>query len=206
MLGAALLARVSQHTGDAEAAELAHAAMTYSCARQRDDGAWFYGELPKYHWIDNFHTGYNLDSLKRYEDSIGVGEFSGNLQTGFQYFKQTFFEADGRPRYYHNNAAPTDIQCAAQSIDTLTYFSAIDPDSLELAQTVAAWTIDHMQGPDGHFYYRDLGWKKIKTPMLHWGQATMFKAMAHLFARLLNSGKAVAGAAKGAAGSFRGLR
>jgi hypothetical protein len=206
MLGAALLARVSQHTGDTEAAELAHAAMTYSCARQRDDGAWFYGELPKYHWIDNFHTGYNLDSLKRYEDSIGLGEFSGNLQTGFQYFKQTFFEADGRPKYYHNNAAPTDIQCAAQSIDTLTYFSAIDPGSLDLAQTVAAWTISHMQGLDGHFYYRDLGWKKIKTPMLHWGQATMFKAMAHLFARLLNCGKAVAGAAKGAAGSSRGLR
>ena len=37
-----------------------------------------------------------------------------------------------------------------------------------------------MQDPDGHFYYRDLGWKKIKTPMLHWGQGTMFKALAHL--------------------------
>jgi hypothetical protein len=37
-----------------------------------------------------------------------------------------------------------------------------------------------MQAGDGHFYYRDLGWKKVKTPMLHWGQGTMFKALANL--------------------------
>jgi len=41
-----------------------------------------------------------------------------------------------------------------------------------------------MQDADGHFYYRDLGWKKVKTPMLHWGQGTMFKALAHLLSRL----------------------
>lgn len=184
MLGGALLACVSKHTGDAEAAELARMAMKYSCARQNDDGAWFYGEALKYHWIDNFHTGYNLDCLKRYEESIGDGEFATNLREGFRYFKGTFFEADGRPKYYHNDPSPTDIQCAAQSVDTLTYFSSLDPSSLELAQKVAAWTIEHMQAKDGHFYYRDLGWKTIKTPMLHWGQGTMFKAMAHLFARM----------------------
>jgi rhamnogalacturonyl hydrolase YesR len=184
MLGAALLARVARYTGDARAADLARNAMTYSCARQNDDGSWFYGEAPKYHWIDNFHTGYNLDSLKRYQDSTGDTEFSLNLREGLRYYKNTFFEADGRPRYYHNDAGPADIQCAAQSVDTLTYFSAVDPSLLPLAEKVAAWTIDHMQARDGHFYYRDLGWKQIKTPMLHWGQGTMFKAMAHLFAQL----------------------
>jgi hypothetical protein len=45
-----------------------------------------------------------------------------------------------------------------------------------------------MQGQDGHFYYRDLGWKKVKTPMLHWGQGTMFKALAHLLNKV--NGKA----------------
>jgi polysaccharide biosynthesis protein VpsJ len=189
MLGGALLACTSKHTGDVEAAKLARMAMSYSCARQNCDGAWFYGEASKYHWIDNFHTGYNLDCLKRYEDSIGDGEFTKHLQEGFRYFKQTFFEADGRPKYYHNNSSPTDIQCAAQSVDTLTYFSRMDPSALELAQRVAAWTIEHMQAKDGHFCYRDLGWKKIKTPMLHWGQGTMFKAMAHLFARIREGAK-----------------
>ncbi len=49
---------------------------------------------------------------------------------------------------------------------------------------MAGWTIAHMQDGDGHFYYRDLGWAMSKIPMLHWGQGTMFKAMAHLSGKL----------------------
>jgi rhamnogalacturonyl hydrolase YesR len=183
MLGAALLSRVAAHTSDQQALELARYAMTYSCTRQNVDGAWFYGEAPKYHWIDNFHTGYNLDSLKRYIDSSKDREFEPNLRRGFQYFKLHFFDAVGCPKYYHDKASPIDIQCAAQAIDTLAFLSDTDPESLELAAKVARWTIANMQAKDGHFYYRDLGWKKIKTPMFHWGQGTMFKALAHLLSK-----------------------
>jgi hypothetical protein len=183
MLGAGFLARAAAHTHDRQALELAKDAMAYSCARQNPDGAWFYGEAPKFHWIDNFHTGYNLDSLKRYIDSTGDREFEPNLRLGFQYYKLHFFETDGPPKYYHNKASPIDIQCAAQSIDTLAFFSGSDPESLKLAVKVARWTINNMQGEDGHFYYRDLGWKKVKTPMFHWGQGTMFKALAHLVSK-----------------------
>src|SRR5262249_53572358 len=55
-MGAAFLARLGMITRDHTAIGLARRAMTYTCARQRGDGAWFYGEEPKYHWIDNFHT------------------------------------------------------------------------------------------------------------------------------------------------------
>ena len=190
LLGAALLARVAVHTNDHRALKLAKDAVTYSCARQNPDGGWFYGEAAQYHWIDNFHTGYNLDCLKRYIDDTGDHEFEPALQRGFQYFKAHFFDPDGRPKYYHNKAYPIDIQCAAQAIDTLTFFSDGDPESLELAAKVARWTIDNMQAKDGHFYYRDLGWKKVKTPMLHWGQGTMFKALAHLLSKANSAAKA----------------
>jgi len=66
----------------------------------------------------------------------------------------------------------------------LAFFSDFDSESLALAAKVARWTIDNMQAQDGHFYYRDLGWKKIRTPMFHWGQGTMFKALAHLLYKL----------------------
>ncbi len=184
MLGAALLARVAVYTGDRASLEIAKQAVTYTCRRQNADGSWFYGEEPKFHWIDNFHTGYNLDCLKRYIESTNDGEFESNLKQGFQYFKLHFFEADGRPKYYAGQSYPVDIQCASQAIDTLAFFSDTDPDALELAARVARWTIDNMQAQDGHFYYRDLGWKKVKTPMLHWGQGTMFKALAHLMTKL----------------------
>lgn len=184
MLGAALLARVAVQTHDREALGLAKSAMIYSCLRQNEDGGWFYGEALKYHWIDSFHTGYNLDCLKRYIDCSGDREFDLYLQRGFRYFALHFFEANGRPKYYHDKAAPIDIQCAAQAIDTLSYFSDTEPEALKLAERVAMWTISNMQAPDGHFYYRDLGWMTIKTPMFHWGQGTMFKALAHYVNKL----------------------
>ena len=183
MLGAALLARVGSYTKDETAIDLARDAMTYSCTRQLLDGAWFYGEAPKYHWIDNFHTGYNLDCLKRYIDSTGDSGFAENLRSGFDYFIANFFEADGRPKYYQNQTLPIDIQCAAQAIDTLAFFADEKPESLAMSEKVASWTISHMQAPDGHFYYRDLGWKIVKTPMFHWGQGTMFKALAHFLSK-----------------------
>ena len=64
MLGAALLARTAKFNGNSEYLKVAKEAITYTCTRQLSDGSWYYGEEPKYHWIDNFHTGYNLDALK----------------------------------------------------------------------------------------------------------------------------------------------
>ncbi len=65
-----------------EFTELAREAMRYSCSRQNPDGGWYYGEAPKYHWIDNFHTGYNLDSLRRYADATGDRSFDQCIQAG----------------------------------------------------------------------------------------------------------------------------
>ena len=184
MIGGALLARVGILTGREEAIEVARQAMRYSCERQQPDGAWYYGEAQKYRWIDSFHTGYNLDSLKRYIDCTNDIEFFGAMLRGYEYLKLSFFEADGRTKYMHDRLLPIDIQCAAQAIDTLSFFSGTDPDALDLANQVACWTISHMQAPEGYFYYRDIGWMKIRTPMFHWGQGTTFKALAHLKCKL----------------------
>jgi hypothetical protein len=180
MLGAGLLARTGKHTGNEEYRRVARSAMEYSCSRQLTNGAWWYAEEPKYQWIDNFHTGYNLESLKHYIDATGDQDFRSNRDRGLDFYKRHFFEDSGRPRYYHTRTYPVDIQCAAQSIDTLTSFSELDRECLDLAKRVAAWTIRHMQAPRGYFYYRQYPLLKAKTPMLHWGQATMFKALAHL--------------------------
>jgi hypothetical protein len=186
MLGSAFLSQVAQITGDSVTRELAREAMLYSCTRQLPDGAWYYGEDPMNHWIDNFHTGYNLDSLHRYIDASGSSEFTENLKMGYDFFKNHFFEDSGCPKYYYNRMHPIDIQCAEQAIDTLVLFCEEDQDSLKLAEKVAAWTIDNMQGDDGHFYYRIYpGGIKAKAPMIHWGQATMFKSLASLLSMVV---------------------
>jgi rhamnogalacturonyl hydrolase YesR len=180
MLGAAMLARTSKITGNADYREVARSAIAYSCSRQRSDGSWWYAEDNKNHWIDNFHTGYNLDSLKCYIDNTDDTTFAQNLKSGLHFFKTHFFEENGRPRYYHNRTYPVDSQCAGQAIETFALFSGQDPECLELACKVARWTIEHMQEPDGHFHYRHYPWGKAKTPMLHWGQGVIFKGMAVL--------------------------
>lgn len=180
LLGAGLLARTAKHTSDEESRKVAREAVLYSCHRQRPDGSWWYGESQKYHWIDNFHTAYNLDSLYRYIEATGDESFRDNLQRGYHYFKTTFFEPSGRPRYYHDRTYPVDIQCAAQAIDTFSLFADDDPEALSQAGRVARWTIENMQDPTGFFYYRQYPFMKAKTPYFHWGQSTMFKALSHL--------------------------
>lgn len=184
MLGAGILARAAKHTGSQECGRVARQAMEYSCSRQRPDGSWWYAETPEHHWIDNFHTGYNLDGLKHYADSTGDQSYRQNFEKGLAYYKANFFEPNGRPKYYHSRAYPIDIQCAAQAIDTLAFVSDEDPESLALSQLVASWTIRNMQDQRGYFYYRQYPLMKAKTPMLHWGQATMFKALAHLLRKM----------------------
>ena len=182
--GAAMLARMWKHTREPELLEVARCAMDYTCNRQRDDGSWWYGEEAKYHWIDNFHTGYNLDSIKRYIDVTGEEAYRPHFRAGLRYFKETFFTPEGAPRYYHDSTFPIDIQCAAQAIETLAFCSEDDPTCLELAMKVARWTIDNMQDRDGHFYYRHYPFIKAKTPYIHWGQATTYKALATLLSQM----------------------
>lgn len=180
MLGAAVLARTWKHRQIDAFLDAARSAMEYSCSRQRSDGSWWYGEEAKYRWIDNFHTGYNLDSLRRYGEATGDGTFQVHLDNGYRYFKETFFDALGRPRYYHNSLHPIDIQCAAQAIDTFCLFSPSDPEALRFARRTADWTIANMQDRTGYFHYRKYPLMTARTPYFHWGQSTMFKALAHL--------------------------
>lgn len=180
LLGAAMLARTARHVRREDYVTAAGEAVRYSCARQLADGAWYYGERKDYHWIDNFHTGYNLDSLKCYIENSGDERYRENLRRGFAFYRDSFFEPSGRPKYYHDKAYPIDSQCAAQAIETLSRFTEIEEGALDLAAQVADWTIDNMQDKKGYFYFRKYPMITAKTPMLHWAQATTFRALSVL--------------------------
>jgi len=181
-LAASLLARTYRHTHTCSYRDLAQKSIQYTAQYQRPDYSWYYGEAPNLHWVDNFHTAYVLDSFKHYLEGTGDQRFLPNMMSGYRYWKKRFFLSDGTPRYYNTKTLPIDIQCSSQAIDTLVFFHDLDPDSLLLASDVAAWTIEHMQDPSGYFYYRRYSrWMVNKTPTLHWGQATMFCALAGLY-------------------------
>ena len=63
-------------------------------------------------------------------------------------------------------------------------FSDMYPEALKLSVKVAEWTIDHMQDASGYYYYRIMPWGTMKVPLLHWGQATMYRALSLLLERM----------------------
>lgn len=181
-LGASLLARTYSITGNESYRSLAQKAIQYTANHQRRDASWYYGESTDQHWVDNFHTAYVLDCFKYYITATGDKRFDEQMDSGYEYWKKTFFLADGAPRYYDRKTLPIDIQCASQAIDTLVFFNDRDPGNLPLALSIAKWTIDNMQDHTGYFYYRRYSpWLVNKTPTLHWGQATMLCALAGLY-------------------------
>jgi hypothetical protein len=180
-LGASLLARTYRHTGTTSYQALAAKAIRYTAGHQRSDGSWYYGEAANLHWVDNFHTAYVLDCFKRYADSTGDRTFDPQMNRGYEFWKNTFFLANGTPRYYDRKTLPIDIQCSSQAIDTLVFFADRDPEALPLALKVAQWTIQSMQDSSGYFYYRRYSRGLVnRTPTMHWGQATMLCALAGL--------------------------
>jgi hypothetical protein len=181
-LGAGLLARTYSYTHSEAYRALAEKAMLYTARYQRADSSWYYGEKRNLHWVDNFHTAYVLDSFKHYTAGTGDDRFLNVMLNGYKYWKNNFFLPDGTPKYYSHKTLPIDIQCCSQAIDTLVFFSDLDPEAVQLAMKVAQWTITRMQDRTGYFYYRRYSrWLVNKTPTLHWGQATMLCALAGLY-------------------------
>ena len=65
-------------------------------------------------------------------------------------------------------------------IQTLVNLQNLHTRSLDTAVKVAKWTIANMQDKSGYFYYRKYHLITNKTATIHWGQATMFAALALL--------------------------
>jgi hypothetical protein len=50
-----------------------------------------YGTLPFHQWIDNFHTGFNLECIYEYKKLTGDDSFEMNLQKGIAFLPGKFF-------------------------------------------------------------------------------------------------------------------
>ena len=180
VIGGSLLARFNSHNPDPVLARMSRLSMAYTVKHQLANGAWYYGVGPKFAWVDSFHTGYVLEALDIYSRYTGDCEFDDSLERGYRFFVETFFGDDGTPHYYDRKIRPLDIQCCSQGIQTLTNLRRLHAGSIETAERLTRWTLDHMQDKDGYFYYRKYPFVTNKTPTMHWGQATTFAALATL--------------------------
>jgi hypothetical protein len=179
-LGAALLCRVSRHTGERNFIEPALKLARYSASKQHADGSWSYGELPTQQWVDNFHTGYNLCALQQIDRLLETDEFEGSIRRGLAFYRNHFFREDGAPNYFHDRTYPIDIHCVAQSIITLLALKHLDHGNISVARSVFQWAMNHMWDKRGFFYYRVLRFCTIRTSYMRWSQAWMLLALSNL--------------------------
>ncbi len=175
ILGAALLARVGSLTGEPELIDTARRAVDFVVAQQAPDGSWGYAYNDHRTFIDNFHTGYVLGSLRDYIRHSGDARHQEALDRGYRFYREHFF-VDGKiPKYYHDRLYPIDSHALAQSIVTLLDFG-----DEATAMRVAGWGIGRMQTRAGWFNYQIHRRGTYRIPYLRWSNAWMFYALARL--------------------------
>jgi hypothetical protein len=178
LLGARLLSRSFFYTQKNILKEEAVKAVKFACLHQQSNGAWAYGTLPFHNWVDNFHTGFNLECVSEYQKYTGDNAFNENLMKGFDYYTKTFFLPNGISKYYENQTHPIDIHAPAQLIVTLYKLNQFSK-HYDLADKVLNWTIENMQDREGYFYYQKRKLISSKIPYMRWAQAWMFYSLSY---------------------------
>jgi rhamnogalacturonyl hydrolase YesR len=178
LLGAKLLCLVYQYSKEEVLIMNAKKIVSFVCKCQREDGAWTYGTLPFHQWIDNFHTGYNLECISTYQQISKDKSFDKNISKGLKYYLKTFFTEDGISKYYNDRVFPIDIHAPAQLIVTLSKLKVFSKNEA-LINRVLEWTINNMQSNKGYFYYQKNKFFTSKIPYIRWAQAWMFYALSY---------------------------
>lgn len=181
LLAAETLAGVGVAAGESDFCDLAVRAARYVVRRQRNDGAWAYGEAANQAWVDNFHSGYVLQSLFRIMQSCPEARvFSSALEGGYEFWRERFFLADGWPKYYDDALYPADTHSATAAIVTLLELQHLDSEALLLAEKTAAWLLRNMRDKRGFFYYQRKRFYTVRAPFMRWSQAWTAYALARL--------------------------
>lgn len=182
LLAAEALAAVGARTGERELLETALAAARYVVRRQRADGSWAYGEADFQSWSDNFHTAFILTSFARIcrAQPEARAELQDAVGRGYRFWRESFFLADGWPKYYHRSAHPADAHSAGAAVVALNELGEYDPGAREFAAVVARWAVRHLFDERGFFYYQRRRRYTVRTPYMRWSQAWMAYALAKL--------------------------
>jgi len=185
MLGASFLVRMGKKVKREDLIDFAHKSLSYSLNKQNSDGSWFFADVSTHQWIDSFHTGFKLESIRWFID-LGEGEqYLNQFKNGVAFYQKRFFLKDGTPKYYHNQTFPIDIHAPSEAIYFFSRFS--DKASQDLTETILDWTLAQMQNvKNGSFYFRK-GKKTLnKVPYMRWTQAWMMRGLSEYQYNLFN--------------------
>lgn len=177
LLACALLVRVDRLLGRNDYRSIAEKAVAASLRAQHSDGSFPYSDWSGQVWVDNFHTGYVLESLAACSELPGVRTV---LDRGASYWERELFLPDGTPKYYSGRARPEDGHCYAQAIDTWLALAAIGLPGLREAERTAVLLVERMLRSDGSVVFRRRRLLSNHVPFVRWTTAPTFRALARL--------------------------
>jgi hypothetical protein len=182
LLAAETLASVGAMTNEDELCEWAARGALYVVRRQREDGSWAYGADSYQSWSDNFHTAYVLTSLARISRACPASRepLAEAIKRGYQFWRASFFPANGWPKYFHDRLYPADAHSAGAAVVALLELRELDDRALALARQIARWAVHNLQDRRGFFYYQRRRFYTVRTPYMRWSQAWMLYALARM--------------------------
>lgn len=193
LLAVELLTRVHYYTKEKVLLENASMALRFTLSHFNSNGSIYQGVTRAQKFIDSFHTGFILVSLKNISNSLDFADDGGfkpralslqgrqSLEKGYEYYKNTFWEDDRCPRYYHSKKYPIDLHCSAQGIITFLEFREYDNEAVDMAKQIANWAIENMwDDKNGYFYFQKMKLYTNKIPYIRWPNAWMFLALTRL--------------------------
>jgi hypothetical protein len=178
------LARLHELEPDEEARRAVAAAAQTTLSLVREDDLWHYGELPNFHWVDNFHTAYTLEGLAHLSSVFGIGTEA--LARGASAWRRRFVEPNGWARYYPDRRFPLETHCCASAIDLVLTLESrgAAPDWGDLALSIADTGVRELWMPDGErFAFRRTAWHLNRREFMRWTNAPMFRALGRLVDR-----------------------
>ena len=172
----ALMARVGSHVGDSSMLAEARKLLNYAVDKQTAEGAWYYAHPREASpvKIDNYHTGFMLESLLDYQLATGDQRFEAAYLRGLAFFRANLFREDGAPKWTSRQVYPLDIHGAGTAIAALARAAhSHDVTCLEDAGRTTSWAIKNMQAPEGFFYYQKHRWWTNRFTEMRWCNAWM---------------------------------
>jgi hypothetical protein len=177
LLGGEFLLKAGKLLSNPKYVELARQSGEFVASHQQPNGAWAYGLEASQKWIDSFHTGFTIVSMKSIADSLGDEHLAESARKGFEYYKSNFLEPDYAIRYFQNNRYPIDSHALGQAMVTFSEFGDSDT-----ARRIAEWSITNMRSESGYFYYQRHRFFTNRIPYMRWSNAWIFRGISSVVA------------------------
>jgi hypothetical protein len=145
-------------------------------ALQAPDGSWPYGSAANDAFIDLYHTGFVLRSLRDL-DSWGMPGLRAAQGRGLAFLERELITGDGTPRPGPGRRYPVDTHAWAELVLVGAAFER------PWLGTAVAWGLDHLRRRDGAFVYQLRRPLDLRTPYIRWSQAWAYLAIATVLER-----------------------